>query len=82
MLNCCRHVQPGLLKCYIYHGQKRKDVSILGEYDIVIASYYTVSEIWRQKEGITYEEPSIFTICWHRIVLDEGKDIPETGPQS
>jgi len=73
-LKVCRHLQPGMLRCYIYHGQNRKHVKSLAMYDVVITTYYTVSAIWRQiQEDLAKNSDSIFSIVWHRVVLDEGK---------
>jgi SWI/SNF-related matrix-associated actin-dependent regulator of chromatin subfamily A3 len=79
--NVYRHLRPGLLKCHIYHGQNRKDVKFLAKYDVVITTYQTVSAIWRQKQqNLTENSESIFSIVWHRVVLDEGKHVdPNRG---
>lgn len=69
-----RHLRPGLLQCYVYHGQNRKEVKSLANYDVVITTYHMVSSIWRQKQQeLRDNSESIFSIVWHRIVLDEGK---------
>ena len=68
------HLQQGRLKCHIYHGQYRKDVGFLMEFDVVITTYHTVSSIWRKHNGQIENEKSIFSLYWHRVVLDEGRE--------
>jgi hypothetical protein len=44
------------------------------QYDIVITTYHTVSSIWRKHSGQPGNEKSIFSLIWHRVVLDEGRE--------
>ena len=73
VLNLLRHLRPGNLKCHIYHGQNRKGTESLGQYDVVITTYHTVSAIWRKLNGQPGKEKSIFSSTWHRVILDEGE---------
>jgi hypothetical protein len=73
VLNLLRHLRPGKLKCHIYHGQNRKGTEFLGQYDVVITTYHTVSAIWRKLNRQSGNEKSIFSLTWHRVILDEGE---------
>ena len=73
VLNLFRHLRPGKLKCHIYHGQNRKGTEYLEQYDVVITTYHTVSAIWRKLYGQLGNEKSIFSLTWHRVILDEGE---------
>ena len=68
-----RHLQPEELKTHVYHGHNRMGIDFLGQFDVVITSYHTVSAIWRKHLGQPGKEKSIFSLIWHRVVLDEGK---------
>jgi SNF2 family DNA or RNA helicase len=70
---CSRHLRPDALKIYVYHGQNRKGVEFLGGFDVVITTFHTVSSIWRRKTEFREDSESIFSVDWHRIVLDEGE---------
>ncbi|RFU23988.1 hypothetical protein B7463_g12351, partial [Scytalidium lignicola] len=74
------HLQPGKLKCYIYHGQNKKSTEFLAQYDVVITTYHTVSAIWRKHTRQPGNEKSIFSLTWHRVILDEAHIIQ--NPQS
>lgn len=67
------HVHPDALKVHLFHGQNRKKASFLAQYDVVITSVYTVSAIWRKQNEQNNDPDSIFSVDWHRVVLDEGK---------
>ncbi|KAF8865136.1 hypothetical protein BDZ45DRAFT_580863, partial [Acephala macrosclerotiorum] len=66
------HVRPGTLKVHLFHGQNRKKASFLAQYDVVITSVYTVSAIWRKQNEQNNDPDSIFSVDWHRVVLDEA----------
>jgi SNF2 family DNA or RNA helicase len=68
-----RHIAGNNLKIYVFHGNNRKELDSLGQYDVVITSFYTVSAIWRKQNDLQEPTGSIFSVRWHRIVLDEGK---------
>ncbi|PQE30180.1 SNF2 family N-terminal domain-domain-containing protein [Rutstroemia sp. NJR-2017a WRK4] len=74
------HLRPGKLTYCIYHGQNRKDIESLGRYDVVITTYHTISAIWRKLDRRPENEKSIFSLAWHRVILDEAHIIQ--NPQS
>ncbi|KAM3068187.1 hypothetical protein ACMFMG_011234 [Clarireedia jacksonii] len=80
VLDLLRHLRPGKLTRCIYHGQNRKGSESLGQYDVVITTYHTVSAIWRKLNGQPGNEKSIFSLTWHRVILDEAHIIQ--NPQS
>jgi SWI/SNF-related matrix-associated actin-dependent regulator of chromatin subfamily A3 len=58
----------------VYHGQNRLDVDSLSNYDVIITTYHTVSNLWRQRQrDAANPQDSIFSLQWHRVVLDEGE---------
>jgi SWI/SNF-related matrix-associated actin-dependent regulator of chromatin subfamily A3 len=67
------HLRRGTLKCHVYHGKNRKEVETLGQFDVVISTYHTISTIWRQCKGDFVGVKSIFSMVWHRVVIDEGE---------
>ncbi|PVH71620.1 hypothetical protein DL98DRAFT_471471 [Cadophora sp. DSE1049] len=66
------HVKSGSLKIHVFHGQTRKRLDRLKDFDVVITTYHTISSIWRKWKDKPDETESIFAIIWHRIVLDEA----------
>jgi SNF2 family DNA or RNA helicase len=69
----CSHLQPDLLSWYVFHGKKRKTED-LGQYDIVITTFQTVSATWRGIEPYqSGSDSSIFSLLWFRVILDEGE---------
>ena len=66
-----RHLQPGTLRCWLYHGPKRSEdmVSMLA-HDIVITTYDVVATEWK---SVDKGPRPLFLVNWRRIVLDEGK---------
>ena len=66
-----RHVHPGTLRYWVYHGPKRSEdmVSMLA-HDIVITTYDVVATEWK---NVDKGPRSLFLVNWRRIVLDEGK---------
>lgn len=68
-----RHLRPGLLSWYVFHGPKKK-TEVLGQYDIVITTFQTVSAEWREKiQSQASTDLSIFSLLWFRVILDEGE---------
>lgn len=65
-----RHIPPGQLRWGKHHEKQkirhRDDVNHL---NIVITTYQTIASEWRRRHA--YRSP-IFSIYWHRIVLDEA----------
>ncbi|KAH6692827.1 SNF2 family N-terminal domain-containing protein [Leptodontidium sp. MPI-SDFR-AT-0119] len=74
------HLKQKSLNIFVFHGQKKKVVDKLGQYDVVITTYHTVSSLWRKRVDARNITDSIFSIDWHRIVLDEAHTIQ--NPQS
>jgi SNF2 family DNA or RNA helicase len=72
MLIFTRHLQNGSFKTLVFHGQNRISTELLGQYDIIITTYHTVAAIWRNQDEESANEKSIFSLIWHRVVLDEG----------
>lgn len=68
-----RHLKPGTLSYHIHHGPAKESAGDLGRYDIVITTYHTISRIWREGIKKRQEQNDIFSLTWHRVVLDEGK---------
>ncbi|PWY73214.1 hypothetical protein BO94DRAFT_578409 [Aspergillus sclerotioniger CBS 115572] len=65
-----RHLNPGTIKWHVHHGAKRKPVSNLKDYDIVLTTYETMRS--EQLQGQTAQRGSVLhDMEWHRIVLDE-----------
>jgi len=62
-----RHVIPGTLECYRYHGRDRSLPSSGNlPYHVVISTYGTVAADFKRGESI------LSRFYWHRLVLDEG----------
>ncbi|MBW0482950.1 hypothetical protein O181_022665 [Austropuccinia psidii MF-1] len=67
-----KHAQAGALHAKIYHGPTRHSLSqadIL-KYDIIITSYNTITQEFKQTNPST---SFIFQINWHCIILDEAQ---------
>ncbi len=67
------HLHPGKLQVYVLHGQNRKSIHLVELYDIVITTYQTVASIWRKRSEESKGADAIFSLKWHRIILDEGR---------
>lgn len=64
-----RHVNPGLLKIYKYHGiAKETEVDSIIGHDVILTTYATLaSDVARRSSPLQQ-------IMWFRVVLDEGID--------
>lgn len=74
------HLKKKSLASYVFHGPKGKAIDNFGQYNVVITTYHTVSSLWRKRKGPGTSTDSLFSIDWHRIVLDEAHIIQ--NPQS
>ena len=64
------HLRPQTLRYWTYCGPKRSEgASAMHNHDIVITTYDLVAIEWR---GLDKGPKPLFSINWHRIVLDEG----------
>ncbi|TVY20853.1 putative SWI/SNF-related matrix-associated actin-dependent regulator of chromatin subfamily A member 3-like 1 [Lachnellula arida] len=75
------HTRPDSLKVHVFHGNNRKSVEFLSHCDIVITTFHTVSAIWRNQNEAQHDPESIFSVIWHRIVLDEAHTIQNAHSQ-
>ncbi|KAM0314130.1 hypothetical protein ACHAO8_004916 [Botrytis cinerea] len=73
------HLVPRALACYIYHGHNKKSIDFLRQFDVVITTYHTIAAIWKHHSAHQDDE-SLYSLTWHRIVLDEAHIIK--NPQS
>jgi SWI/SNF-related matrix-associated actin-dependent regulator of chromatin subfamily A3 len=63
-----RHLVPGTVKVYKYHGQnKRVDYPTVLSHDIILATYATVANDFGRGRSM------LNAVNWYKIVLDEGK---------
>ncbi|OCK96812.1 uncharacterized protein K441DRAFT_694830 [Cenococcum geophilum 1.58] len=66
------------LRVMFYHGTRKQPINPkeIGNYDIVISTYDTVSsEWWSQKNPTAPRKDGVFSVQWRRVVLDEGHSI-------
>lgn len=64
------HLRPQTLRYWTYCGPKRSEgASAMHNHDIVITTYDLVAIEWRDLDK---GPKPLFSINWHRIVLDEG----------
>ena len=76
-----RHLYPGTLRCWLYHGPKRSaDIVSILAHDIVITTYDVVATEWK---SVDKGPRPLFLVNWRRIVLDEGKLLyPKSNSQA
>lgn len=73
ILTDTRHLHPGAISWHLFHGcGRKKGVGSLGQYDIVITTY-TILSMERKKHLQSDRPESLFSLWWHRIILDEGE---------
>ncbi|EON61802.1 hypothetical protein W97_01019 [Coniosporium apollinis CBS 100218] len=75
-----RHIQENsALRVMIYHGTRKQPVNPqeIDKYDVVIATYETVSsEYWsKNPDGKKEVNHGLFSVKWRRVVLDKGHNI-------
>ncbi|KAF2726768.1 hypothetical protein EJ04DRAFT_539274 [Polyplosphaeria fusca] len=62
-----RHITPGALSHYKFHGQSRKiDYPLLLQYDVILTTYGTVAADFARNRSLLH------LVHWYRIVLDEA----------
>ncbi|RLM01368.1 hypothetical protein CFD26_109040 [Aspergillus turcosus] len=71
-----RHIRPGQVRYFVYHGSKRRETqqALSQNYDIVITTYDTLLPDWRAGSGLQSE-------TWYRLVLDEAHKIRNRSSQ-
>eukprot|EP00756_Hemistasia_phaeocysticola_P047688 Hpha_TRINITY_DN22156_c0_g1::TRINITY_DN22156_c0_g1_i1::g.103672::m.103672/K15505/RAD5; DNA repair protein RAD5 len=75
-----RHLAPGTLRAFVYHGNARTSGEGLALYDVVITTYGLVAqEFKRMREG--GQKPPLFSTRWGRVILDEAHYIREAAVQ-
>lgn len=66
-----RHVVKGGLKWHCHHGKtKFVHQDELDGINVVLTTYHTVSAEWKNEKDA--ENSILFSVCWKRIILDEG----------
>lgn len=77
-----RHTRPSL-SVHVYQGSRRiRELEKLLEYDVVVTTYNTLSNEFRDMERKGRENMSpLFQLCFHRIVLDEAHNIKNPNSQ-
>lgn len=78
LLTDTRHLHSGTTSWYVFHGCGRtKGVGLLGQFDVIITTYKTLSMEWKKYIHSHRPEESLFSLSWHRIILDEGESLTE-----
>ncbi|PQE05627.1 hypothetical protein CJF30_00007805 [Rutstroemia sp. NJR-2017a BBW] len=67
-----RHLYPTSLSWCRFHGVSKPAVDQLHTFDVVITTYNTVAIHWKAFKNRSTRSPSLFSVYWHRIILDEG----------
>ncbi|PMD57317.1 uncharacterized protein K444DRAFT_644904 [Hyaloscypha bicolor E] len=74
------HIRPGTFHLHVYHGQNRKEIEKLQHCDVVITTFQTLSSAWRKQRLQVVQDP-IFSVTWHRVILDEAHTIQNAQSQ-
>ena len=72
------HFQPSSIHSIVYHGPCRQTIlSCLHQFDIILTTYNTISTEWKRYKSSRQDvtKASLFSIQWHRIVIDEAHTI-------
>jgi hypothetical protein len=67
-----RHLHPNSLSWCKFHGPSKPSIEELGNFDVVITTYKTVALQWKVHKKQPMGLKTLFSLYWHRIVLDEG----------
>ncbi|KAF2740502.1 hypothetical protein EJ04DRAFT_548514 [Polyplosphaeria fusca] len=66
------------LRIMFYHGNRKAPINPkeIGNYDVIISSYDTISTEWHsQKSTALPRKSGVFSVSWRRVILDEGHNI-------
>ncbi|CAL1581631.1 unnamed protein product [Knipowitschia caucasica] len=91
-----RHVRPGKLSVYLYHGPNReKKAKILAEHDVVVTTYGLVSKEMPPPKDcaedggagadagpVARHASPLLRVSWARIILDEAHNIKNPKVQT
>ncbi|TVY84300.1 putative global transactivator, partial [Lachnellula suecica] len=69
LLKLRRHLTPNSLSWTIFHGASKLPLDQAVNFDIVITTYKVVSLQWSKLHS---KRPSLHSVLWHRVVLDEA----------
>ncbi|KAL5313425.1 hypothetical protein ACEPPN_019158 [Leptodophora sp. 'Broadleaf-Isolate-01'] len=67
-----RHLYPNSLSWCKFHGPNKPSIEELVSFDIVITTYKTVALQWKTHKKQSMGLKNLFSLYWHRIVLDEA----------
>ena len=71
------HLRPQSLRFWKHHGPKRaNDVAAMLAHDIVVTTYDVVAREW---QGLDNGPKPLYSVNWHRIILDEGNSGSSTA---
>jgi SNF2 family DNA or RNA helicase len=71
-----RHFQARAFKVLTYHGTGRQIFAkLFPDYDIVITTYNSAALDYKHRKAALkgHCPQTLFSVSWHRIILDEGK---------
>ncbi|KAF2789501.1 hypothetical protein K505DRAFT_284337 [Melanomma pulvis-pyrius CBS 109.77] len=63
------------LRVMFYHGTRKQPITpkSIGDYDVVISTYDSVSSEWHSQKSEKLPRASgVFSVKWRRVILDEG----------
>jgi SWI/SNF-related matrix-associated actin-dependent regulator of chromatin subfamily A3 len=66
------------LRVMFYHGNRKEPITTksVGNFDVVISTYDSVSSEWHSQNSTTLPRKSgVFSVKWRRVILDEGHNI-------
>ncbi|OAG44651.1 hypothetical protein AYO21_01141 [Fonsecaea monophora] len=79
------HCRPEHVRYQILHGPERHKAVNIGDCDIVLTTYNTVSTDWKRnssEEGVASRPNVLFETSWYRVVLDEAHFIRNQNTKS